>query len=519
MALLTFNSAMKLLTQKRYQEVYNLAVSALKEDEKNPLAFFFLGLVAGDNGQAAKALEFHAKASELAPLNVHYHAAHAKALMALGRQEEAKARADIAAKVGTKDAFVSDMIGTVYSRSGRHDMALPLFKQAVKINPKWPIFQFNLGVSAQFTGDLKTAKAAYTKAVALDPKFYQAWFSLVSLGTQTPEDNHQPALETLFAQASQDAEGQLLLGHAIAKTLEDMGQFAESLTWLERAKAARKNQIPYPVQDMKQMFAAAKTAAPKPQSARKTGGGVTPIFIAGLPRTGTTLVDRIISSHANAHSAGELDLFAKILEGRTQTHRAQSAQFFRSAQDSDLAQIGSLYEQQIQNLAGSKTHLIDKTPMNFFYAGLISQALPDARIIVLRRGAMDSCLSNYRQMFAPGDRRFDYALDLENTAAYYREFDALMTHWRGALQDGRFLEVRYEDIVHGQEAQTRRLLDFCGLDWDPACLDFHENKAPVDTASSVQVRQPLYSKSIDRWKQYGENLRGLKTALGDLAEP
>ena len=341
----------------------------------------------------------------------------------------------------------------------------------------------------------------------------------LSLCTQTPEVNHQPALETLFAQASQDAEGQLLLGHAIAKTLEDMGQFAESLTWLERAKAARKSQIPDPVQDMKQMFAAAKTPAPKLQSTRKTGGGVTPIFIAGLPRTGTTLVDRIISSHANVHSAGELDLFAKILEGSTQTHRAQATQFFRSAQDSDLAQTGALYEQQIQNLAGEKTHLIDKTPMNFFYAGLISQALPDARIIVLRRGAMDSCLSNYRQMFALNDRRFDYALDLENTAAYYREFDALMTHWRGALPDDRFLEVSYEDIVHGQEAQTRKLLDFCGLDWDPACLDFHENKAPVDTASSVQVRQPLYSKSIDRWKQYGENLSGLKTALGDLAEP
>jgi hypothetical protein len=157
-------------------------------------------------------------------------------------------------------------------------------------------------------------------------------------------------------------------------------------------------------------------------------------------------------------------------------------------------------------------------PLNFFYAGLIHRALPNAQIVALRRGAMDSCLSNYRQLLTVQHSYYGYTYDLEQTAAFYRRFDDLMAHWREHLPDDRFIEVYYEDMVHAQEEQTRRLLDFCRLDWDEACLRFHENAAPVSTASSVQVRQPLYSDSIGRWKRYGDKLDILKAALGDLAD-
>jgi hypothetical protein len=156
-------------------------------------------------------------------------------------------------------------------------------------------------------------------------------------------------------------------------------------------------------------------------------------------------------------------------------------------------------------------------PLNFFYAGLIHRALPNARIIALRRGSMDSCLSNYRQLFSTGYSYYNYTFDLEDTAAYFQSFDSLMRHWREILPPSRFMEVSYEDIVYKQEEQTKRLLNFCDLEWDNACMRFHENVAPVSTASSVQVRQPLYSGSIGRWKKYGSALGPLKSALGDLA--
>jgi hypothetical protein len=267
---------------------------------------------------------------------------------------------------------------------------------------------------------------------------------------------------------------------------------------------------------MTEMFAAATHTAQSRQ--RSQAHDVTPIFIVGLPRTGTTLVDRIVSSHAKVASAGELDLFTQLVERETQISRLNAEPFFSSAQSTDLQELGDIYAQQIAGLAEDTTYLIDKTPMNFLYAGLIHQALPNARIIALRRNAMDACLSNYRQLFSLEDRRFDYAFDLEDTAAYYRAFDGLISHWRQTLPDDRFMEVGYEDIIHDQEVQTRRLLDFCGLDWDPACLNFHENAAAVDTASSVQVRQPLYSGSIGRWQKYDGKLDGLKAALGALAD-
>lgn len=515
MALLTFETAMRLLTQKKHQAVYDLAIDALRQNEKNPLAFFFLGIIASDHGQFDKALEFHAKASEHAPKNARYQAFHAKALMALGRTSEAKLRADRAASLKTDDGFVADMTGSVYSRTGHHALALPLFRRAVRLNPKWSIFHFNHAACAQFLGDIKTAKAAYKKAVALKPNFYRAWFSLASLETQTVDNNHLAELEDLFATTGQDPNGRLLIGHAIAKTFEDLNRFSESFDWLSKAKAARKNQIGYDRRSMTEMFAAA--AHPVQPQQRSQAHDVTPIFIVGLPRTGTTLVDRIVSSHSKVTSAGELDLFAQIIESETRISRMDAERFFSSAQTTDLHKAGEVYVQHISELANDAAYLIDKTPMNFFYAGLIHQALPNARIIALRRSAMDSCLSNYRQLFALEDRRFDYAFDLEDTAAYYRAFDSLMSHWRQTLPASQFMEIGYEDIVHDQEGQTRRLLDFCGLDWDPACLNFHENTAAVDTASSVQVRQPLYSGSIGRWQKYEGKLDGLKAALGELA--
>ena len=173
--------------------------------------------------------------------------------------------------------------------------------------------------------------------------------------------------------------------------------------------------------------------------------------------------------------------------------------------------------QRVESRLGQSPYIIDKMPFNFFYAALITKALPKAKIITLRRGAMDSCLSNYRQLLSVQDSFYNYTYDLEDTAFFYKEFDRLISHWRINLPKRNFMEIHYEDIVFDQEKQTRKLLDFCGLDFEQVCLDFHQNTAPVSTASSVQVRKPLYSGSIGRWKKYGHTVDKLRDVLGDLA--
>ncbi len=515
---------MALLRSKNYEAVYAQSIEALRRDEKNPLAFFLLGVLASDTGSHDKALEFFAKASEHGPKNVHYQTYYAKALGGFGHNEQAKIHADKAAAIGTNEALLADMIGVVYSRAGYHELAIPFFEQATKRNPRWAKFQFNLGASAEFIGDFKTAKTAYKKTLSIDPKFYLAWFSLIALEKQSPDNNKLEKLTSLFEGAVGDADAQLLLGHAAAKTLEDLGRYEESFDWLKKAKTLKREHIRYSRQEVAKVFEAAKTCVNidmRPnRSALGPASNAAPIFVVGLPRTGTTLIDRILSSHPQVRSAGELNVFPELIKRATgmPLNMEFQAEDFLAAGKIDLSHVGETYIAKTKGLAQGAAQLIDKLPFNFFYAGLIHRALPNAKIIALRRGAMDSCLSNYRQLFAFHNHNHGYNLDIEDTAAFYRGFDGLMAHWRSTLPSSRFMEVAYEDIISDQENQTRKLLSFCGLEWDAACLRFHENTAPVDTASAVQVRQPLHSESIGRWKKYGDKLDGLKTALGVLVD-
>ena len=524
MAALTFTSGMQLLRAKNYEAVYNQSIAALRTDEKNPLAFFLLGVLASDTGSHDKALEFFAKSCEHEPKNVHYQTYYAKALLARGQNVQAKTHADLAASIGTNDALISDMIGVVYSRTGYHERAIPFFEKAVKKNPRWANFHFNLGASAEFIGDFKTAKAAYKNTLSVNPKFYLAWFSLVSLEKQNADNNQLEALKALFEGTNGDADARLLIGHAIAKTLEDLEQYQESFDWLVKAKAAKKTQIAYTKHQSAQLFEAAKsmtqTNAARSNHDLSPNSHPRPIFVVGLPRTGTTLLDRILSSHPQVRSVGELNTFSHLLSSAVGAplNNGLNADVILEAGQIDLSNVGKNYMAEMNSLASGAAVLISKMPFNFLYAGLIARALPQAKIITVRRGAMDSCLSNYRQIFAAHDNKHDYSYDLEDTAAFYREFDELIAHWRKIISPERFMEVAYEDIVFEQKTQTRRLLEFCELDWDDACMRFHENNAPVDTASAVQVRQALYTGSIGRWEKYGDRLAGLKRALGPLSE-
>jgi hypothetical protein len=240
-----------------------------------------------------------------------------------------------------------------------------------------------------------------------------------------------------------------------------------------------------------------------------------------MPRTGTTLVERILSSHPAVFAAGELTNFALVLKrmARTPSNRVLDPETLAAAAALDAARLGEAYVESTRPRTGHTPRFIDKMPLNFFYAALIHRALPSAKIVCLRRGALDACLSNYRQLFATSFSYYNYSFDLLDTGRYYVEFDALARHWRQVLPSASYREVRYEEIVEHTEREARALVEFCGLEWDPACLAFHENATPVATASSVQVRRPIYRTSLERWRKYEreiEPLRELLAAAGCL---
>jgi len=520
MTRLTLTTGRLRLNNKEYEAVHAESIARIKSNLSDPLPYFLLGIIASDHGNHIKALELFSKAAQLDETEACYIVYQAKQLSTLGRSHEAKAVADKAQTFDFYDPYIADTLGVVYSRAGYHELAIPLFERAATLDKTQANYFYNLGASAQFIGDFHKAQAAYENTIALEPKFYRAWSSLVSLTKQSLETNHLIQLTSLFEDAESDAEGQLQLGHAIGKTLEDMGRHTESLEWLLRGKQAKRNQLRYDRQSGTTLFEGAAKTTQKLPTITPSPERLTPIFIVGLPRTGTTLVDRILSSHSAVVSAGELNTFAELIKAaaNTASNLVMDKETFEKANSLDLSAIGRSYLKQTQARAPSAAYIVDKMPLNFFYAGLIHRALPNARIITLRRGAMDSCLSNFRQLFSTQYSYYNYTFDLEDTAWFYQQFDALITSYSAALPQDRFMEVNYEDIVRDQENQTRRLLEFSGLPWQEACMRFHENAAPVSTASSVQVRQPLYSGSIGRWKKYGKSLDVLKEALGDLAE-
>jgi len=508
------------IAQHKYKKVHEQALDMIKSDVKDPVPYCLLATIAADHGNHIKACELFGRAADLGPGNANFQAYYGKALTTLGHQNRARLAADKAAEHPINDAFLADTIGVIYSRTGFHEKAVPFFEKAVALNPKPANFHYNLAASLQFLGNFEQADTAYRETLSRDSKAYRAWSSLVGLKRQSEDDNQLDTLIELFDELIGDADAELHLGHAIAKTLEDLGRYEESLDWLHAAKRRKLkssgvNSIPY-----EELFAAARATAPETTVSGGDDDHVAPIFIIGLPRTGTTLIDRILSSHSQVTAAGELNIFPGLIKEavRTRSNMVMDGETLTKANKLDLSKIGRAYIDASKDLARGSARFTDKMPLNFFYAGLIHRALPDARFVAVRRGAMDSCLSNYRQLLTVQDSYYRYTYDLEDTAAFYRLFDDLMAHWCEHLPPDRFLEIHYESVVHDQENQTRRLLDFCGLDWEKACLRFHENAAPVSTASSVQVRRPLYSDSIGRWKRYGDKLNVLKDALGELAD-
>ena len=514
---LSLHNGVKQLALKRYEEVHSACIRAIGEDSTQALPYFLLGIIAGDHDNRSKAEELFARAETLDPDRAHYPAYLARLYSEARLSDKAKLAADRAAALPINDGYLADIIGVVYSRSGFHDLAIPMFEVAITLDSDQSNFHYNLGASAQFIGDFQKAETAYQNAVRLDENHYRAWASMIGLKKQTVDHNSLAALQKLFNKMSRNDDAAHQLGHAIAKTLEDMGMHEDSFDWLVKAKQNKRKQFPYDRDASVAAFQAAKETVHNGSTSKAPTD--TPIFIVGLPRTGTTLVDRILSSHSKVISAGELNIFAELVKAETGTssNLVLDADTFEMASKIDLAKIGRAYMDTTRERARGSAYMVDKMPLNFFYAALIHQALPNAKIIALRRGAMDSCLSNYRQLLSVQESFYNYTFDIEDTAFFYHQFDDLITHWRTHLPATRFMEIGYEDIVLDQENQTRRLLDFCGLVFEDACMRFQKNTAPVATASSVQVRQPLYSGSIDRWKKYGNKLDGLKTALGDHA--
>ncbi len=405
-------------------------------------------------------------------------------------------------------------LGSALEQLGDKEEALAAYEKAIAIDPTHAEAQNNAGAIYSEQGRLDAARAAFEAAIAARPEFVEAHYNLSSLKQYTRDDPHLAMLEGLYARRERLSEhARIRYGFALGKALDDIGEYDRAFSAYEEGnrlqhalrpmEEAREDALVADILRVfdKAFFATRQDWRGKPDPQR------TPVFIVGMPRSGTTLLEQILCSHPSVHGAGELRDLSEVVRNATRSDAGRPFTATVAAlTQADIERIGSDYLRRVWKLSPQKRYITDKMPANFFYLGLIHLALPHARIIHAMRDPMDSCFSCYTRLFTD---TMDFAYDLGTLGRYYRRYMTLMRHWHEVLPPGTILDLSYEEMVADTEGQARRVLEFVGLPWNPACLEFHKNERLVRTASVAQVRKPIYTSSVARWRHFARHLKPL----------
>ncbi len=469
-----------------------------------------------DLGRFDDALARLDRAIALAPGSADVYIDRACALIALGRCAEALSACDRAITLAPERALAHGNRGIALTRLGRETEALASFDRAVALAPDQAVALLNKGVALLEFGRIAPAAAALEAAVRLAPRHARAFHALAVARRFAPGDPLVPALEGLVAPGSTLPAAERIYAHAaLGKIYDDAGEPARAFGYFAAAAALRRAQTRYDeratlgeLERAGEAFAAALAARPLPAG----DPSPLPVFVVGAPRSGTTLVEQILASHPEIHGAGEINDFrlaAADLGGPTLA-AVSRADGLAQMTEADFGRLGARYVARLAALSPAAKRIVNKTPDNFRFVGLIALALPNARVVHVRRDPVDACLSCFSTQFATD---LPYANDLAELGRYYRAYDALMAVWRRVLPSGAMLDVRYEDVVADLEGEARRIIAHCGLAWSPRCLDFHLTERRVSTASLAQARRPLYASSVGRWRRYEAFLGPLLRAL------
>jgi tetratricopeptide (TPR) repeat protein len=427
------------------------------------------------------------------------HGVLAMILLRLGRAAEADAVIERAMQhaPGAADAYNS--LAHVSVALGRHERANGLYRRAVELDPKVSRYWFNLASSERSLGRLAEAEAASDRAIALDSREYRGYLLRSELRKQTAAANHVEQLRRALARTDLDTPARVLLGYALGKELDDLAQYEEAFKWFALAAGARRRQLTYDVAvDEERMGRIIEAHASAPE--RPAGGRVDSsrfVFIVGLPRSGTTLVDRILTGLAEVRSNGETDNFERALAAASPAEHAI---------DWDAVAAGYA---RLATARGAQEVIIEKLPLNFLHLGAIHRALPRARLVLVSRAPLDCCFAMYRTLF--GDA-YPFTYRFEDLARYYAAYSKLMAHWRAAFGDS-IHEVHYEELVADPGRIGGALARACALEWRDSAVEVERNATVCLTQSAAQVRRPIYRSSAGSWRHYRTQLEPLIAAL------
>ncbi len=502
--------------RKDWATVGACAVEIRKHDENSPEGYFLAGLVEKAFSRNDSAETFLSKVIELDPER--YDAAIELAHLYSSARRNGVAAALVSryeSKLSNSPIYLN-VAGSVYSQVGMPDRAWPLYKKASELQPGVDLFQENRATSGVFLGKIDEAREILTGLLSRNPEHQRNHLSLARLD-KAKDREHIDQMKAVLRTTNLSPDKNVFMYYAIGKELEDLQEWDEAFRYFKMAGDAATSVADYDVKTDLQLIdkiiavcnadwlrdGAIDSAADK--SPRE------PIFIVGLPRTGTTLTDRIIASHSKVSSVGETQFMQMTVrrESGIDSEEKMTPEMIEATAKMDIDVIARGYMEMLSYRFGDAPMFVDKLPFNILYLGYIAKAYPKARIVYIHRNPMDACFAMYKQVFTWA---YKFSYTLEGLGEFYVAFNRLLNHWRNVLGE-RLIEVEYEALVADQENQTRRLIASLGLDFEEACLNPDQNESVSATASSVQVREKVHTRSVNRWKNYEMQLQPLKQHL------
>ena len=475
-------------------------------------AHFLVGLIALDTEDRRTAVSAFGSVTHLDPTHAAAWAQLSRLFVLSGQANRADRALGEAVRHGSRDPLVQDVVGTVYSLLGDQESARRWYAKAVRNDPDAVQPRVNLASSLVFLGDARAAVAELETVLRSNPHHPQAHWLLAS-ARRAEDRRHVETMARLAEERRLPPRAAAFLHYAIGKELEDLEDWDGAFEAFDRGAAAKRRIVRYDEAAEAEAFRAARDAFTA-EWFDDGPRGVTdpsPIFVVGQPRTGTTLVERIIASHSCVHSAGELQQFALSIRRLTAdaSEGGFNAAFVRSAASVDAKALGEEYLRATRKARGTARRFVDKLPVNYLHLPLIARAFPNARIVHLVRDPRDACFASFKQLFA---NAYLHSYEQRETARHFVRYHRLMATWRSRFAD-RFIDVVYEDLVKDLETEARALIDDLGLPWEDDCLRFHEHAGAVATASAVQVREPAHTRSVGRWRRYAARLQPMIDVL------
>jgi len=438
------------------------------------------------------------------------------ALTKLGRAKEALSSCEAAIALKPDYFSAHSNRGVALFQLGREEEALASYDKAIALKPDYAPAYDNKGAALLRLGRVEEASAAFEAAIRLAPKIAHYYHHLAISKRFERDDPRLRAMEALAQEnSSLDSDERIYAHFALGKALADVEDYEGSFRHFSLGNVLKRMQTAYDEARVLGDLERRRATGARESLNRHYGCGdpsPVPVFVVGMPRSGTTLVEQILASHGGVHGAGEIDDFDLAVAdlggaAGSAVHRPEVISYMSG---DDFRRLGTNYLRRIQVAAPSARRIVNKMTENFRFAGLIALALPNARIVHVRRDPVDTCVSCFSTLFV---KNLSYACDLAELGRYYRAYETLMNFWRDVLPQGVMIDVQYEDVIADIEGQGRRILDHCGLEWDPRCLDFHRHQRAVRTASLAQVRRPLYASSVGRWRRYEAFLEPLLASL------